>query len=77
MTWTSERPTTLGWYWFHGDIHSTYFGTPRIFNYKPMMCQVIKYVDKVQVSIPSKDDVAMYQMSNMDGHWAGPLEPPE
>lgn len=65
MTWTTDKPTKMGWYWWR----EKYVGGKNP-----------KYLVRV-LEVENIDGVLGIRGYNkirlMHGHWAGPLEPPE
>ena len=61
MTWTSEKPTKPGWYWWKAGDH---VNNPE--------CMYV-----VQIKLWRGNLVEAYSMAEPeDGQFAGPLEPP-
>lgn len=62
MTWTTKRPTKTGWYWYRGvcDGNTT---------------KVLHYIDDDGEGpyLATSDD---HTLNDLDGEWAGPVEPP-
>ena len=65
LTWTTDKPTNAGWYW-----------------YRPASDQDIEVV---QIARPHGENLHIYMLGDPDrcpsyqqveGEWAGPLEPP-
>lgn len=67
MTWTAERPSQLGWYWYRG-AH---------------FIERNALVEIVTKEGASEHTVEMWRIASEQGHplpdgeWAGPLEPPQ
>ena len=62
MIWTTEKPTKPGWYWYRSecDGHTV---------------KVIHYIDDDGDGpyLATSEDLAL---NDLDGEWAGPVEPP-
>ncbi len=61
MTWTTKKPTKTGWYWYRGGCDDT--------------VKVLHYIDDDgdgPYLATSEDRV----LNDLDGEWAGPVEPP-
>ena len=62
MNWTTDKPTKPGWYWYRGecDGHTV---------------KVIHFIDDDGDGpyLATSEDVALH---DLDGEWAGPVEPP-
>ena len=62
MTWTTEKPTKPGWYWYRGECggHTV---------------KVIHYIDDDGDGpyLATSEDL---NLTDLDGEWAGPVEPP-
>lgn len=67
MMWTTDKPTTPGWYWWrhrHGWKADASWTVPKI----------VKVVNKAGLLMVC----AWCQLGNMlDGEWAGPIPEPE
>ena len=67
MKWTTEKPTTPGWYWARWHFHEP----PG----RPEVVEIELYKDELRIM--EWDNVK----TNLDdcpfNEWAGPLEPPE
>lgn len=62
MTWMTEKPKRPGWYWYRSecDVHTV---------------KVLHYIDDDGDGLylaTSEDRV----LNDLDGEWAGPVEPP-
>ena len=60
MTWTTEKPTKPGWYWWRNNASE-----PRVVNI---------WQSRVHASILKASGLG--EVLYCDGEWAGPLEPP-
>jgi hypothetical protein len=62
LAWTTERPTKPGWYWYRGQFNGN-------------TVKVIHFIDDDGDGpyIVTSDDLAL---NDLDGEWAGPVEPP-
>ncbi len=62
MIWTTKKPTKPGWYWYRGesDGHTE---------------KVLHFIDDDGDGpyLATSDDLAL---NDLDGEWAGPVEPP-
>jgi hypothetical protein len=62
MNWTTDKPTKPGWYWYRGecDGHTV---------------KVIHFIDDDGNGpyLATSEDLAL---NDLDGEWAGPVEPP-
>ena len=62
LIWTTKKPTKPGWYWYRGecDGHTV---------------KVIYYIDDDGdgAYLATSEDLAL---TDLDGEWAGPVEPP-
>ena len=61
MSWTTEKPTMPGWYWHKGP-----FFEPMIF-----------LLDKDETGAMFLLEGGCWEFDELDGQWAGPLEPPK
>ncbi len=65
MTWTTDKPTVPGWYWWRFDTH--------LFGLKQQVVEV--YLDEALVV---KIDNERHKIDEMNGDWSSaPLEPPK
>lgn len=73
MTWTNDRPTEQGWYWYHED---------GINHNKPMPAWIFGtggkriYVDLCAVH-ERHDFARTRDITTCKGKWAGPMDVPE
>ena len=72
MTWTKDKPSSLGWYWYR---------QPDFNMDKPMPAWVFDshrlfYVQLMPVHEPSNAPVAK-NVKDYDGEWYGPMEAPK
>jgi hypothetical protein len=62
MNWTADKPTKPGWYWYRGgsDGHTV---------------KVLHFIDDDGDGpyIATSEDLTL---NDLDGEWAGPVEPP-
>jgi hypothetical protein len=66
MTWTTEKPSKPGWYWWRKVGH------------KPEMLRVSGGYSNMIVSVMLSTRVMSRPIENDDeGEWAGPLEAPK
>ena len=63
LTWTTEKPTKEGWYWLRSNAA----------NPGPL----IVFVQPQYNAIGPWGDRSDSRLSEEDGEWAGPLEPPK
>lgn len=62
-TWTTEKPTTPGWYWWSRKG-------------RPLVCSVYRdEYDKMLYVMFPEDSVR--RVADQDGQWAGPIAEPE
>lgn len=68
MEWTTKKPTEPGWWWHRqGDYNSG----------KPEVCRVFRSeIDNVMRVLWTLDCPFADAVSEYDGEWSGPLEPP-
>ena len=61
MIWTTKKPTKPGWYWYRGECDRD-------------TVKVLHYIDDDGDGpyLATSEDVAL---SDLDGEWAGPVEP--
>jgi hypothetical protein len=62
MTWTYERPTKPGWYWWRQDKAAA-------------MCRVWEWWAKPELYVRFGGEGSV-PVNTLGGEWAGPLEPP-
>ena len=67
MTWSSKKPTVPGWYWFQGVAIK---GTPQ-------MVQVRRGYSQLVVRFMMTNSIVQHTISEIDGHWSGPIPAPE
>jgi hypothetical protein len=68
MNWTRDRPTKTGWYWWRD---------PEYRENLPEVCKVYRDRFEAILRITWNDSSgADYPVTDYDGEWAGPLEPP-
>ena len=62
MTWTTKKPTKIGWYWYRGECDGK-------------TVKALHFIDDDGEGpyLATSDDVAL---NDLDGEWAGPVEPP-
>jgi len=70
MTWTTEKPTKLGWYWWRRNELPDEM--VNVLNYKGGFI-VRAYHSNPYENTDTKFELYLDQCS---GQWAGPLEPP-
>jgi hypothetical protein len=63
MTWTHEKPTVPGWYWYKSAVWKT-FSIETVFQSPNRSC----YINSCGHIVPVDD---------VDGEWAGPIPEPE
>jgi hypothetical protein len=69
MNWTAEKPTKIGWYWYHDPDVNMGKPTPAwVFDANRMMWVTL-------CAVHSKSETR--SLSHCHGHWAGPLIPPD
>ena len=64
-SWTSEKPTVPGWYWWRRTIVRHRQSTSKVY--------ILEFVDSHNGPYNS----CWGHASMLDGHWSGPLEPPK
>jgi len=64
--WTSDNPTQPGWYWW------------RRYDFETMILKVVRDSQQVLRVGVVEDEYLLTNQSveNLNGEWAGPLEPP-
>ena len=62
LNWTTKKPTKPGWYWYRGECDGN---TPK----------VLHFIDDDGDGpyLATSEDRAL---NDLDGEWAGPVEPP-
>ncbi|THJ10895.1 MAG: hypothetical protein CAF43_008605 [Nitrospira sp. CG24C] len=62
MTWTTKKPTKTGWYWYRRQSDGN-------------TAKVLHFIDDDGDGpyIATSDDLTL---KDLDGEWAGPVEPP-
>ena len=62
MIWTTKKPTKTGWYWYRGQSDGN-------------TAKVLHFIDDDGEGpyLATSDDLAL---KDLDGEWAGPVEPP-
>jgi len=66
LTWTSEKPTRPGWYWYRVQVHPEHIGITQV-------VLIEQYRDwELLMSVIGTDE----RLPIPNGQWAGPLEPP-
>jgi hypothetical protein len=62
LNWTTKKPTKPGWYWYRGEC-------------KGNIVKVIHYIDDDGDGpyLATSEDLVL---TDLDGEWAGPVEPP-
>jgi hypothetical protein len=62
LNWSTKTPTKPGWYWYRGESDRS-------------ITNVLYYIDDDGEGpyIATSDDVTL---NDLDGEWAGPVEPP-
>lgn len=71
-TWTKEKPTKDGWYWYRHNPEKYQDLPPAVS--APLLLMV--YDDATHYQDTVNDMFGQAIPSNMDGLWAGPIEPP-
>lgn len=71
MTWTSQRPTLPGFYWFKGTVNFSSAAREVIL---ATVVEVTGFAPNVKVWFPQKD--TSIPIGACEGRWAGPLDPP-
>ena len=64
-TWTTDKPTQTGWYWYRKDPA----GVPILFYSGTVWDHVVDFAGLNEPVAFAKDHL-------LEGEWAGPLEPP-
>ena len=68
MTWTLQKPTMSGWYWFR---------EPGLNLDKPMPAWVYQSGQTFYVKLcGAHEDFKERRVSDLEGEWAGPITPP-
>lgn len=64
LTWTRERPTAPGWYWWREKIHT---------------CPdwIVRVVEIIEYPIGTLYVMGHGLSTRLDGEWAGPIPQPE
>jgi hypothetical protein len=62
LTWTTRKPTKTGWYWYRGECDGA-------------TGKVLHFIDDDGEGpyIATAEGLAL---NDLDGEWAGPVEPP-
>ena len=62
LTWTTRKPTKTGWYWYRSECNGK-------------TVKVLHFIDDDGEGpyLATSDDVTL---NDLDGEWAGPVEPP-
>jgi hypothetical protein len=62
LIWTTKKPAKTGWYWYHGECDGN-------------AVKVLHYIDDDGEGpyLATSEDVTL---NDLDGEWAGPVEPP-
>ena len=69
MIWSTEKPTTMGLYWYREIVNSVKI---------PTIVQVVSYPPEGRLLEARKlADPTIYHLRELRGEWAGPLAPPE
>lgn len=68
MIWSTEKPTTVGLYWYREIVNSVKI---------PTIVQVVSYPsDGGFLEARKLADSTIYRLRELRGEWAGPLAPP-
>ena len=67
LTWTTNKPTQPGWYWWRNKP-----GAEKI-----ERVQLFDFVWLKEPYLGVETQYARYPVSTIIGEWAGPLEPPK
>ena len=66
VTWTTEKPTQTGWYWYRKDSIDA-----------PMLLYCGVAWDHIVDFVGLNEPVAFMKDHLLEGEWSGPLEQPE
>lgn len=71
MTWTTEQPTVIGWYWYR---------TPRMRGRAILLC-VLWHAENLHedpaLIAAHYEESKTYPLHMLNGEWCGPLEAPQ
>lgn len=70
MTWTTQRPTEVGWYWYRRIDLPIHCARTSILEVSTMKGGLSVYEDY-------GDGVLWHPLKEYNGQWCGPLEVPE